>query len=183
MKPKVPFALIIALILFITDGLHSALARGLPEFFKIDPSAPALSVGVLKMRDTNLMLLGYITNIDAKKDYKDLSEADQSLWRQLYNEMPSDDQPPFPEGGLISILRPIAIASILEEDQGILIIHVEVDAEGNARNAEIFATPSPQLGKRVLEAALLTKYTAALCRGAPCVMTIPLRIILSHKNN
>ena len=174
-------SLIFTIILYSASAWQSAFAGSLPEFFKIDPNAPALSIGTLMMRDTNMMLLGYVTTINAKKDFNDLSETDQGIWKALYENMPTEDAPPFPIGGLISILRPIAFANVLEEEQGVLIIHVEIDADGNPRKAEVFTTPTPELGKRALEAVLLAKYTPARCSGAPCVMSIPLRIILMRK--
>jgi hypothetical protein len=175
------FQILVAMILGVF--FNYANATNPTEFFKIDTSTQMMAVGDVRMKDTGIIFIVYVTNIDAKKKYADLNSSERMLWRSQYENIPDIDEPPFPEDGLISILRPIAAENVTAQEQGGILMHVEVGVDGNAQKADLYDSPTPELGKFAMTVALRAKYTPAFCNGVRCVMSIPLRIFLFKKNS
>jgi len=171
------------LISVLLIGACGAAHAELREDFKRDS---ALQRVVLRTMTNSRLLVAavhYETPILASRGFADLSEEDRAIWRNLnYDNMPEGDAFPFPVGGLLELLRPIAVKNMEEELEGEVIVHVEIDSQGNVRGADLYAAPSKEFGKFVVNSVSHAVYSPARCNGQACVMTLPLRITLSHKS-
>jgi hypothetical protein len=151
------------------------------EFFEQNLAFPESGIGLTYTSDLTPFMIFYLTSVDAKKEFNQLSDKEKAAWKLQYDEMPDEDEPPYPIGGLISILRPMAALADLTWDKGKLIVHLEIDADGKPRRAELLASPSKEFGPKAIAALMDASYKPGKCRGQPCVMSIPIRIRFLRK--
>jgi hypothetical protein len=166
----------------LASGSEALAARPI-EMFREDSTFPGMRIVFAHSRELGVDGVLYSTNINAKMAYAELSDKDRQTWRSQYEAMPDEDEPPFPVGGLISMLRPIAALASITDEAGVLIIHLEVDSDGKPRKADLLATPTPDFGPKAIASVMSVTYKPAKCRGAPCTMSIPLRVVLIQGGN
>ncbi|MES2046899.1 MAG: hypothetical protein V4447_00750 [Pseudomonadota bacterium] len=163
-------------------GTDARAARPI-ELFKENANLVGTGILFAHSRELGVDAVLYATSIDAKMAYGQLNEKDRQTWKSQYETMPDGDEPPFPVGGLISILRPIAALASVTDEAGVLIIHLEVDSEGKPRKADLLASPTPEFGPRAIASVMGVTYKPGKCHGLPCTMSIPLRITLIRGGN
>ena len=114
--------------------------------------------------------------IPLNRSYAQLTEEEQRLVKSQYEAMLPLDEPPFPAAGL----RPIheAIAEIQRRllAKGKLSMDAEVDAQGAVTSVSVYESPDPKLTQASATVLMLTKFKPAVCQGAPCKMSFPLRV-------
>ena len=159
----------------------SAHAR-VVEGFKLNSAQRELVVESGQFRMFGVHWINYQTPIDAEKDFIALSEEERTRWRnQNYENMPASDVPPFPQDGLHALLGPLATKNMEDELNGAVKVLVEIAPDGSPRKAEVYAAPSASFAKYVMQVMLKSKFTPASCAGQPCVMVLPLDIVLKYE--
>jgi hypothetical protein len=108
--------------------------------------------------------------------YEKLSEDDRARFHQQYEEIRPGDEPPFPVGGLKSILDPIRMAQQVFLVKDNLFLVARIDSTG--KTTEIFSieASTPQMTKFAAQVLAATKFKPAVCSGAPCAMEFPLQV-------
>lgn len=134
--------------------------------------------GSLQLRQT----IGKSEGLPLTKRWADFSPAEKAAFRENYENMKEGDEPPFPIDGLAPIVRRISEGIQKRGYEGEILIHVTVDAKGEATSVKLVKHPSVEIAKFVAYALVTTKYKPALCAGVPCASEFPFetRLILSR---
>jgi hypothetical protein len=107
--------------------------------------------------------------------YAKLSSEQQRRLKALYERMEDDDEPPYPAHGVAPIYRALAEApDVLGNLKGELVLHVDVDSEGNATSVAVIKTPDERINRYAAAVVMREKYKPALCSGKPCRMQFPI---------
>lgn len=115
------------------------------------------------------------------RSYHELTPEQQAQVRARYEQMGEGDEPPYPLRGFGALMRPLVQAQQKIGDDGLLVLFVDIDANGDATKVEVMQTPSSQIARIAAAIAMETKFKPALCRGQPCAMGFPWRIRLGRK--
>jgi hypothetical protein len=112
------------------------------------------------------------------KPYKRFSEDEKAALRALYVDMPSSDEPPFPEDGLIHVIRDIGeFANRLKQSEDVSIA-VVVNDVGEATSIRLLRYQNIETAKAVAYFLVKERYKPARCDGLPCAMEFPFRVRL-----
>ena len=107
------------------------------------------------------------------KSYDRFTEGEKAILRSLYEDMPPDDEPPFPVHGFLYLIPDISrIAARLQQPARVRIA-VLVDQEGNATQVRLLEYPNMEIARAVAYVLVTTKYKPARCGGAPCSQEFP----------
>lgn len=106
----------------------------------------------------------------------ELAPADKARWRQHYEAMADDDEPPFPVEGLKALFDPIRKAQAKLLVRGELFLVATVAGNGSVEQVQAHGSPDPQMTRFAAETLLLTRFKPAVCAGQPCRMDFPLRL-------
>lgn len=117
--------------------------------------------------------------IPLDKKYEELSAEQKDIVKSQYENMPADDEPPFPIDGLGPIYRAIAKAQGKLAVEGPLTIFVEIGSDGIANSVSVYQSPNQQMTMAVATLLMRQKFKPALCQGQACKMQFPFRIKLS----
>ena len=118
------------------------------------------------------------SSVSFQKTYAELSDAEKSRVRDMYVDMATTDEPPYPVSGMAPVMRAVSQGQDRRLAHGELFVVVDVDASGQATKASVYKTPDPVLGNYVAGVLLLQKFKPALCNGQPCAMPFPLHLQL-----
>ena len=164
--------------------IQQFLAAALTVSFVASPlaqAAPAPEYGIKEDRPrTGSMIRRQMVGpvaIPVHLSYDQLSPEDRAKFNTNYENVAPGDEPPFPTGGLKTILDPLrkAQASLLVE--GDLFLVAKVDSSGVPQEVVAYGSPSPAMTQLAARILLLTKFKPAVCGGQPCAMEFPLRIL------
>ena len=108
--------------------------------------------------------------------YERLSTEDQDKFKRNYEKIEPNDEPPFPLGGLKSILDPIRKGQAKLLVDGELFLIAIISSSGEAIEVQAIGSPSPDMTRFAAQVLLLTKFKPAVCGGTPCRMEFPIRI-------
>ena len=111
--------------------------------------------------------------------WHDLTPKQQAQVRSQYEPMADGDEPPYPLRGTGAMVRPLAQAQQKIEEEGMLVLFIDVNAKGEATKVEVIKTPSERIARVAAEIAMATKFKPAVCHGQPCAMGYPWRVHLS----
>jgi hypothetical protein len=111
--------------------------------------------------------------------YHDLTPEQQAQVRSQYEPMAEGDEPPYPLRGTGAMVRPLAQAQQTIDDEGMLVLFIDVNAKGEATKVEVVKTPSERIARVAAAIAMATKFKPAVCHGQPCAMGYPWRVKLS----
>jgi hypothetical protein len=108
--------------------------------------------------------------------YERLSEQDKLRFKENYEPMAPEDEPPFPKDGLQALFGPIQKAQ-----QGLLVVgelHLvaTVSTTGKVDRVQAFASPGAEMTRFAAQILMLTAFKPAVCAGRACVMDFPLRM-------
>jgi hypothetical protein len=107
------------------------------------------------------------------KQWSELTPEQRQMFRAKYSNLGENDEPPFPELGMGPIAREVQKLQQRVLTDGLLVITVHVDENGDAQSVAIYQTPNPSLSKGVAYVVMNTKYKPAKCDGKPCAMDFP----------
>ncbi len=112
------------------------------------------------------------------KPYRRFSEEEKAALRALYVDMPSTDEPPFPEDGLMHLLSDLgAYASRLKQAENVAIA-VTVNDAGEATSVRLLQYRNIETAKAVAYFLVKERYKPGVCNGLPCKMDFPFHIRL-----
>jgi hypothetical protein len=114
-----------------------------------------------------------------RKTYEQLSAEHKQIVKNYYNNMPQEDEPPYPKYGLISIYKPMVKLQERFQGRGDIEMYVTVDAEGRPRSVSVYKTPDADVSKAIASVLMLTEFKPAVCNGKPCTMEFPLVLTLA----
>lgn len=116
------------------------------------------------------------------KSYEQLTNEQRQLYRSWYSGLGTNDDPPFPEGGLMKLFERTVSMHYPQAGhfanhynvEGLYFILVHVDEHGRAHSAEISEVGNfepDEFVKRFLGTVFLSqKYRPGRCNGIPCAM-------------
>ena len=108
--------------------------------------------------------------IPLDKTYAELSETDKTYIRANYENMPADDEPPFPLKGLNDIWVPVGKTFQRNDQIGEVVAIASVNAEGKVEKVSMYKTTSTDITRMVSAALFATEFKPGLCSGEPCAM-------------
>lgn len=149
----------------LTARAQDALPAG---SFTLKQSAPSLGSNIRRENVTSSMPLN--------RRWADLAPEYQQAFKAQYEVMGDADEPPFPLDGLVAVYEPLKKGMEKLDTLGSLEMHVEIDAEGVAREVKVLRSPDSKMTRYAATVLMLTKYKPALCAGVPCAMAIPIRM-------
>ena len=114
-----------------------------------------------------------------RKTWQELSDSHRKFMRGHYNNMPNEDEPPYPKAGLISIYQPILKIQNRFTGKGKVEMYVTVESSGKPRSVSVYQSPDPDLTREIASVLMLTEYKPAICNGQPCTMEFPLVLTLT----
>jgi hypothetical protein len=116
-----------------------------------------------------------VGNLDVppEKTYAQLTPAEKQRIKDRYQNMPANDEPPYPLHGLVTIMRATEELQHKLLAQGVLDLAVTVDAHGTATTVEVYKSPDAKMTKAMADVLMLEKYKPAVCNGSPCQMKFP----------
>ena len=117
--------------------------------------------------------------IPLNRRYSELTREQQAILKSRYEAIAENDEPPFPVDGLEPLLSAISKGQQKFLARGVMEIHVEVDANGSAKSAQVFQSPDADLSKFAATVLMLTQYKPGVCAGVPCAMAYPFRMTFS----
>ena len=113
------------------------------------------------------------------KPYRRFTEEEKAALRALYVDMPSTDEPPFPEDGLMHLIRDLgAYAFHLKQPESVSIA-VTVNEAGEATSVRLLQYRNIETAKAVAYFLVKERYKPARCGGVPCKMEFPFRMQLA----
>jgi hypothetical protein len=117
--------------------------------------------------------------IPINRRYSELTREQQAILKSRYDAIPENDEPPFPVDGLEPLLAAMSKGARKYQPRGAMEIHVEIDANGAAKAAQVFQSPDPEMAKFAAAVLMLTQYKPGICAGTPCTMSYPFTMTFS----
>ena len=108
--------------------------------------------------------------------YAALSADQRALVAQDYDNLPANDEPPFPLYGVRHTIKALIPLAGLLDLSGPLVATVDVDSHGDAQSVTIFKSPDARIDRLASGALALEKYKPARCAGQPCRMQYVMRV-------
>lgn len=96
--------------------------------------------------------------------------------RALYEDMPAEDEPPFPARGMQPVLESLSRVLGAARAEGVVHLEMTVDATGKTTAFKIYKMPDLDTAKYVAVVFNATKFKPAVCGGKPCQMDFPFRL-------
>lgn len=128
----------------------------------IKEDTPALGTSLKKKLATS--------TISMDKKYFELSEEEKAFIRSVYDNMPEQDEPPYPLNGTREIHRKMSQAQQFVGAKGVLTMTVDVSSTGDAESVSIYESPDPDITRVASLVLMETKYKPAVCGGKLCKM-------------
>jgi hypothetical protein len=113
------------------------------------------------------------------QSYDEMSDADRATVRSWYPLMDDGDEPPYPAEGTAAMYKAITTVTGKMRANGLLYLVVDVDEQGKAARASVFATPDREFSEVVMKIVLLQKFKPGVCAGKPCAMKFPVSVRVS----
>lgn len=121
-------------------------------------------------------------SVPLDRTWEEMSPEHRRIWSSQYQGMGPSDEPPFPRRGLQSIHRAFERhARSHVQSSGFVEMHVEVDAEGVAKEIRVLSSPGDDVTRVMAAILLFETYKPARCDGQPCAMAFPICFELSTK--
>jgi hypothetical protein len=117
--------------------------------------------------------------IPFNKSYVELSNDQQTIFKDQYQDLSADTQPSFQVEGLDAIYRPILRKNKSLESIGFLSLAILLDEKGRVDNVSVVETTSTELEQFAVESLAGVEFEPAVCDGATCSMEFPVKVILN----
>lgn len=116
------------------------------------------------------------SRLPVNKRYEELTREEREIFRSQYEHLAEADEPPFPANGLSGMYKALADAQQKLLVTGNLVMHVDVDSQGQGTAVTVIESPDPKLTQFAASVLLMERYKPAVCSGVPCKMQFPLSI-------
>jgi len=110
------------------------------------------------------------STVPINRRWDELSPAHQAQVRQLYENLPATDEPPFPKDGLLWIFTEFEKVQQKALEEGAVLLTVQVDAKGEPTSVKVYKSPTPDVAKAAAWLLMSEHYKPARCQGQPCAM-------------
>jgi hypothetical protein len=110
------------------------------------------------------------------KRYEQFTPQQRRQVKAQYDHLQPGDEPPFPAQGLGPMYRAIALVEAPSDVGRELSLDVLVDRDGKATQVDVLDAPSHEMARYASAVVRATAFKPAVCRGAPCAMSFPVRI-------
>jgi hypothetical protein len=107
--------------------------------------------------------------------YRLLSKQ-KDIARTWYIGLTQTDEPPYPMNGPEFLFTQLRYSAQKLNIKGEIALEVIVSANGHANEVKLIRTPSKDLGRYAISAALRQQYSPGLCQSLPCEMSYPVAI-------
>ena len=151
---------IISMVLFFC--LNSELFAQSKDEKSIREETPSLGSTLRKKLATS--------SISMDKKYNELSEEEKESIKSVYEDMPDEDEPPYPINGMRDIYGKMSQAQQWVGAKGKLTMTVDVNSAGEPETVSIYESPDPDLARVAALVLMETKYKPAVCNGVKCKM-------------
>ena len=129
------------------------------------------STGTIIKRD---MITG---NVPFDKRFDQMTPEQRQHVRDRYENMPPDDEPPFPADGLAPMMKALQKAASTYRVTGALELVADIAPDGTPRKVDVLRAPDdPQFRQFATTLLMVTKYKPAVCGGRGCAMGFPLEV-------
>jgi hypothetical protein len=108
--------------------------------------------------------------------YADLDAHEKAIVRANYENMPADDEPPFPAEGLLPIFDALYRGAEKHVPMGLLTLVADVDAEGKVKHVDSFGKVDPDFARFASRVLVATPFKPGVCSGKACSMQYVLRM-------
>ena len=123
---------------------------------------------------------GSLASLPRSTNYDQLTPAQKDLVRSSYDALPADDEPPYPVGGMGSLLRPLLYSAHHIQMDGWVDAIADVGPDGVVRSVSVYKSPDPVvITPTMTQLLMLQKFKPGKCKGAPCAMPFALRVNLA----
>ena len=109
-------------------------------------------------------------------NYVALTAEQKEIVNAKFENLGSNDTPPFPARGLRAIYKPVISANRSLGKSGRLKLTALVNEQGQVESVVIHESPSKALSKRATRALRNAEFDAATCDGEACAMEFPFEI-------
>ncbi|TFW09521.1 hypothetical protein E4K72_05610 [Oxalobacteraceae bacterium OM1] len=116
------------------------------------------------------------TRVRLDAPYSRLSVEEKQRVGSLFAGLAEQDEPPYPEGGLLAIVEPAKLAQNLRGANGTMIAEVVIDKFGIPTEVNVFKTPDAKLADFVARAVMLIQFKPGQCGGRVCVTKFPIHL-------
>lgn len=154
--------LVLPAILWVSLQASSSVSAQGKDEKSIKEETPALGTILKKKIATSSMSMD--------RSYHQLSDDEKAYLRSFYEDMPEEDEPPYPLNGTRAIHQKMSKAQQIVVAKGMLTIAVDVSSAGEPESVSIFETPDSDIARVAALALLEEKYKPAMCAGKPCRM-------------
>ena len=140
-------------------------------------SEPPAPMRVIK-RETTASRLPYMA-VDGRaivplnRSYAQLTPDEKALIRAWYQDMPAEDEPPFPRNGLYPVMNAVSEGQRRVLTAGDLFLMATVNGRGEVEEVKAFGDADPTLVDFVSRVVMQTPFKPAVCSGQPCRMDFP----------
>lgn len=108
------------------------------------------------------------------RSWSKLTPQERVSLRRFYENMPENDEPPFPQDGLEAVVRDLMSRAGSVEYKGPFRIHVTVDSKGLVTGVDLVEYVDLKRARYLAQAFLDVKFKPAVCGGKPCTMQFPM---------
>jgi len=108
------------------------------------------------------------------KRYDAFTAEERTALKSIWEDMPADDEPPFPADGMKALMLDIHQTAQRLNLRGPLVLHAHVGSDGVVNKVDIYKSPDEKFGKYAAIKLGRTHFKPAKCGGQPCAMEFPL---------
>jgi hypothetical protein len=132
---------------------------------------------------TNILATRAVSLLPLDATWQTLTEPQRNLVRSWYPALEEGDEPPYPLEGRRGFIKAIAdVVERLTDHQGAVLLLVTVGADGTPETVKAIDARDAELGRYLAMVAMVQRFKPARCRGHPCAMIYPLRLVLERVN-
>ena len=148
-------------------ALLSASVASADDRYKLKETAPA--TGTRIRQDVAFWDLPF------DKRYAELSENEKGKVRAMYEDLPPECEPPFPEKGLKHLVEQMIQIQTALLERGSVFAIAAVDESGNVQNVSFYETPSANMAKALGYVLVKERFKPAMCNGQNMPMEFVIR--------
>jgi len=100
--------------------------------------------------------------------YDKLSESQKNALKSRYEAMGPNDEPPFPETGLMAIMTELNEAQKILQVRGRMVLHAQVNAEGKVTTVAVAEPTGTRMDVYAAGVLMRSKFKPARCDGVAC---------------
>lgn len=125
-----------------------------------------------------LLLAGPEAELPLGVRYADLTEAQRGRFKAALPSLATEDDPPFPLDGFVSLVQALLPPQSIKMADGELKLVVTVTAQGDPDTIAVLRTPDSELAQIAARVLAQQRYRPGRCAGKPCGASLPVQVQL-----